>query len=82
MALAPDAFVAQLAAEYAEKLARLALCSAEGDAPETLTVRALRRLALRNELEAADLAAAWMADTVELDAKLALARQFCDEAKH
>jgi hypothetical protein len=81
-ALAPDAFVAALAAENAARLAALAEKSAAGEPGGDLTVAALLKLALRNEYEAADLAAAWMSDTPELDAKLALARQCGDEAKH
>jgi uncharacterized ferritin-like protein (DUF455 family) len=81
-ALAPEAFVAELAAENAARLAMLAEKSAAGAPAAELTVAALLKLALRNEYEAADLAAAWMTDTTELDAKLALARQCGDEAKH
>jgi len=77
-----EEFVAALAADNGARLERLAVKSAAGDAAETLTVPKLLRLALRNELEAAELAAAWMTDTPELDAKLALARQCGDEAKH
>jgi hypothetical protein len=80
--LTSEAFVAELAAENAARLETLAAKSAAGDAPEALGVRQLLRLALRNELEASELAAAWMRDTPELDAKLALARQCGDEAKH
>jgi len=82
MTMTSEEFVAALDAENHERLARLALKSAAGDAAETLTVPKLLRLALRNELEASELAAAWMTDTPELDAKLALARQCGDEAKH
>jgi uncharacterized ferritin-like protein (DUF455 family) len=81
-ALAPEAFVAALAGENAARLAVLAEKSAAGAPAAELTVAALLKLALRNEYEAADLAAAWMTDTPELDAKLALARQCGDEAKH
>jgi 1,2-phenylacetyl-CoA epoxidase catalytic subunit len=77
-----EEFVVALEAENRKRLDGLALKSAAGDAAETLTVPRLLRLALRNELEAAELAAAWMTDTPELDAKLALARQCGDEAKH
>ena len=80
--LNPEEFVAALEADNRERLDRLAVKSAAGDAADTLTVPKLLRLALRNELEAAELAAAWMSDTPELDAKLALARQCGDEAKH
>jgi len=40
------------------------------------------RIALKNELEASELAAVWMPSTPEVDVKLALARQAGDEAKH
>ena len=39
-------------------------------------------LALKNELEATECAAMWIATTREVDVKLALARQAGDEAKH
>lgn len=47
-----------------------------------VSVPQLLRLALKNELEASELAARWMTDSPELDAKLAFARQCGDEAKH
>jgi hypothetical protein len=78
----PADFVAGLDAENRAALAALGAKSAAGSATDDLTVPALLKLALRNEYEAADLAARWMADTPELDAKLALARQCGDEAKH
>ena len=40
------------------------------------------KIALKNELEAAELAALWMPTTPELDIKLGLARQAGDEARH
>ncbi len=40
------------------------------------------KLALRNELEASELAALWMPSTAEIDVKLGLARQAGDEARH
>ena len=75
-------FIARLDAEINTALARLACMSAAGDAPESLTTDRLLRLALKNELEATELAAFWLATTAELDVKLALARQCGDEAKH
>ncbi len=80
--MTPESFVAALDAENVKLLESLAAKSATGDAPSTLAVPHLLKLALRNEYEAADVAAAWMAVTPELDAKLALARQCGDEAKH
>ena len=51
-------------------------------APGPLTITGMLRIALKNELEATELAALWMPSTPELDVKLALARQVGDEAKH
>ncbi len=42
----------------------------------------LLKMALKNEAEAAEIAAQWVANTPELDAKLALARHAGDEARH
>jgi uncharacterized ferritin-like protein (DUF455 family) len=77
-----ERFVAELEEENRILLARLAEKSGAGEAPGSLAVADLLKVALKNELEAAELAAAWMGDTPELDAKLALARQCGDEAKH
>lgn len=80
--MSPEAFVAALEAENRALLERLAEKSAAGEPSEALTVPKLLRLALRNEYEATELAALWLVSTPELDAKLALARQCGDEAKH
>jgi hypothetical protein len=40
------------------------------------------KVALKNELEAAELAAAWIPSTPEVEVKLAFARQAGDEARH
>lgn len=42
----------------------------------------LLKIALKNELEATELAAFWMISTPEVDVKLGFARQAGDEAKH
>jgi Ferritin-like domain len=81
-AIDSQTFIVQLDEEIGAMLARLGQMSAAGIAPETLTVERLLRLALKNELEATELAAIWLATTAELDVKLALARQCGDEAKH
>ena len=81
-ALTPEAFVAELDARNQARLVDLAARSAAGEPSDALTVPQLLKLALRNELEASELAAFWMIDTPELDARLALARQCGDEAKH
>jgi hypothetical protein len=80
--MTPEAFVAELDDQNRAALEALAQRSAEGEPPSDLGVVPLLKLALRNEYEAAELAAIWMATTPETDAKLALARQCGDEAKH
>ncbi|HEY7544852.1 MAG TPA: ferritin-like domain-containing protein [Blastocatellia bacterium] len=77
-----EGFVAELAEENQAALLRLAQLSNAGEPTESLTIEKLLRVALKNELEAAEIAAIWMAATAELDVKLALARQAGDEAKH
>lgn len=77
-----EEFVAELDAENQAALLRIAQLSAAGDADESLTIDKLLRVALKNELEASEIAAIWMSATTELDVKLALARQAGDEAKH
>lgn len=77
-----EQFVAALAEENRVALEHLARLSAAGEAPESLTIVRLLRVALKNELEASELAAIWIPTTPELDVKLALARQAGDEAKH
>jgi 1,2-phenylacetyl-CoA epoxidase catalytic subunit len=72
-------FVQQLEIYNQEVLSRMEA----DDRPETrVDVLALLRIALKNELEASELAAHWMPLTPELDVKLGLARQVGDEAKH
>src|ERR1051325_9753571 len=77
-----EEFVAMLAEENRESLERLEQLSAAGDAPDELTIDRLLRVALKNELEASEVAAIWMNTTSELDVKLAFARQVGDEARH
>ena len=76
-------FVAQLDGENRQRLSRLApddtlKPEVEGD----LTVLNLLKVALRNEIEATEIAARWLVTTDDVDVKLALARQVGDEAKH
>jgi bacterioferritin (cytochrome b1) len=47
-----------------------------------LTVRNLLKVALKNEIEATEIAARWLVTTDDVEVKLALARQVGDEAKH
>jgi bacterioferritin (cytochrome b1) len=47
-----------------------------------LTVQNLLKVALKNEIEATEIAARWLVTTDDVEVKLALARQVGDEAKH
>jgi uncharacterized ferritin-like protein (DUF455 family) len=47
-----------------------------------LTVANLLKVALKNEIEATEIAARWLVTTTEVPVKMALARQAGDEAKH
>jgi bacterioferritin (cytochrome b1) len=76
-------FVQQLENHVHEKLAILDLLKeAEiGPVDRSEVIRRLK-MALKNELEASEIAAVWIPTTPEIDVKLALARQVGDEAKH
>jgi hypothetical protein len=76
-------FVDELQQHVASRLASLDLLKDQepGPAGRDEVIRRLK-VALRNELEAAELAAAWIPSTPEIDVKLALARQAGDEARH
>jgi 1,2-phenylacetyl-CoA epoxidase catalytic subunit len=77
-----SAFLASLDASNRAALSRIASASCAGTPDPSLTVPRLLTLALKNELEATECAAAWLPSTPEVDVKLALARQAGDEAKH
>jgi len=78
-----SAFVQQLETYVHEKLASLDLLKEPeiGPVDRSEIVRRLK-MALKNELEASEIAAVWIPTTPEVDVKLALARQVGDEAKH
>jgi uncharacterized ferritin-like protein (DUF455 family) len=80
--LSGEQFVASLVEENRTVLERLGRLSSAGETPRELTIERLLRVALKNELEASEIAAIWMTTTSELDVKLAFARQCGDEAKH
>src|SRR4051812_35874774 len=87
MSISPSAFVAELDAQNGRALERIVAAATTGAPSETLTVPRLLTLALKNELEATECAAAWLASTParepgSVDVKLAFARQAGDEAKH
>jgi bacterioferritin (cytochrome b1) len=76
-------FVRTLDAENQQRLNRLAPDATlkpevEGD----LTVVNLLKVALKNEVEATEIAARWLVATDDVEVKLAFARQVGDEAKH
>jgi hypothetical protein len=76
-----DAFLAELDEQNRVALERIGTATSREPAAD-VTVAALLKLALKNELEATECAAAWIGTTREVDVKLALARQAGDEAKH
>jgi 1,2-phenylacetyl-CoA epoxidase catalytic subunit len=80
--LSPEAFVAELDTQNRAALDRIGANAAAGEPDAALTVARLLMLALKNEIEATECAAAWIGDTPEVAVKLALARQAGDEAKH
>ena len=48
----------------------------------TLNVTNLLKVALKNEIEATEIAARWLVSTTDVEVKMAFARQAGDEAKH
>jgi hypothetical protein len=82
MPLPAEVFVAELDAENRSALDRIAASASAPEPGPDLTVQKLLLLALKNELEATECAAAWIPSTNEVSVKLALARQAGDEAKH
>ena len=76
-------FVAGLIRENADLIARLAPASTlSAEVGGDLAPVKLLRVALKNEIEASEIAALWLPATNNLGLKLALARQAGDEAKH
>ena len=78
-----DEFVGRLDTDVKALLERLAPDATL--APEVdgdLNVVNLLKVALRNEVEATEIAARWLVTTDDVDVKLAFARQVGDEAKH
>jgi DNA-binding ferritin-like protein len=78
-----EEFVRRLEEDNQRRLGRLApddtlRPEVEGD----LTVPNLLKVALKNEIEATEIAARWLVTSDDLAVKLALARQVGDEAKH
>lgn len=76
--------VQALQGELEERLQVLERYSVEQELAEEGAgeLHALLRIALKNEVEASEIAAVWMPTTPELFVKLGLARQVGDEARH
>jgi uncharacterized ferritin-like protein (DUF455 family) len=78
-----NTFVAELIRENDDLLARLApAATLAAEVGGDLAPVKLLRVALKNELEASEIAAIWMPTTQNVALKLGLARQAGDEAKH
>jgi hypothetical protein len=75
-------FVEQLKIENEALLAKIDEPPESGSVTDREMLAALLKMALKNEIEAAEIAAEWVATTPELDAKVALARHAGDEARH
>ena len=81
--LTPAEFVAELDERNQALLRRLAPDATL--APEVegeLTVVNLLKVALKNEIEATEIAARWLTSTSDIEVKMAFARQAGDEARH
>lgn len=79
--LGPDEFLAELDAQLHGVLHRLGELSKAPPSPE-VSIKDLLLVALKNELEAAEEAAAWLVGERDTELLLGLARQCGDEAKH
>jgi bacterioferritin (cytochrome b1) len=76
-------FVAGLVAEMEELFAGLGEQGAlEAESQGRVEIPTLLRLAQKSELEAAELAAAWLPTTPDLDVKMLFAAQCADEMRH
>jgi 1,2-phenylacetyl-CoA epoxidase catalytic subunit len=79
----PAEFVVHLDAENQALLGRLQPDEAlRPEVEGALNVPNLLRVALKNEIEATEIAARWLVATGDVEVKLALARQVGDEARH
>jgi 1,2-phenylacetyl-CoA epoxidase catalytic subunit len=78
-----EQFVKDLEAYVTAQLSSLDLIKeTDFQTPHRSEVVQRLKMALKNELEASELAALWIPTTPEVEVKLALARQAGDEAKH
>lgn len=74
--------VATLQAELEQRLAVLEAYPVERELEQEGNLSTLLKIALKNEVEASEIAACWMPHTSELAVKLGFARQVGDEARH
>jgi 1,2-phenylacetyl-CoA epoxidase catalytic subunit len=78
-----EEFVAKLDGENQSLLRGLAPdATLKPEIQGALNVPNLLKVALKNEIEATEIAARWLVSTDDVEVKLALARQVGDEAKH
>jgi hypothetical protein len=75
-------FVTKLKAENEAILAKIDESPVSSGVPKGELLATLIKMALKNEIEATEIAAEWVSTTPELHAKLALARHAGDEARH
>jgi hypothetical protein len=75
-------FVNKLKAENEAILAKIDEPPLSSGIPKGELLATLVKMALKNEIEAAEIAAEWVSTTPEVHAKLALARHAGDEARH
>ena len=75
-------FVAKLKTENESILAKIDEPPLSWGVTKSELVAVLIKMALKNEIEATEIAAEWVSTTPELNAKLALARHAGDEARH
>jgi len=78
-----SSFVQELVVDIDSILSRLAPAeSLKHESGGDLDTRGLLRIALKNEIEATEIAALWVSSSRDVQLKIALARQSGDEAKH
>jgi uncharacterized ferritin-like protein (DUF455 family) len=80
--MTPDEFMGELDRDVNTALTGIGASSAASEPGPAMSVVLLLKVALKNELEAAEEAAIWLATERDVQVKLALARQCGDEAKH
>jgi bacterioferritin (cytochrome b1) len=81
--MTPEEFLNELDLRNQQVLTRLAPdATLKPEVEGELNVINLLKVALKNEIEAAEIAARWMVTTDDVEVKLAFARQVGDESKH